>query len=228
MGEGVFATRLTLPEIQVTPSPIIICGNIELPSPARGEGTITKRGNDDCVFEPRPLTPTACYFLSPAASAAAVHLTVSRAMNCANSSGGPPIGSNACARSLAATSLAASASLAAALSLSMIGRGVPAGATRPNQTPASKSGSPASTIVGTFGATCARLTELTAKALSLPESICGSIVEATPSISDTRPARRSVTAGGLPWYGTCTSLICERTANTSVERCGTVPIPTDA
>src|SRR5215813_6716329 len=132
-----------------------------------------KPGHDECD-----------YFLSPAASAAAVHLTVSRAMNCANSSGGPPIGSKPCARSLAATSSEASALLAAALSLSITSRGVPAAATRPNQTPASKSGSPASTMVGTFGAACARLDELWASALSRPASTCGRMVEATPSIMD--------------------------------------------
>src|SRR5262249_53808013 len=137
----------------------------------------------DCSYANTP------YFLSPAASAAAVHLTVSRAMNCANSSGGPPMGSKPCARSLATTSSEASALLAAALSLSITARGVPAGATKPNQTPASKSGSPASTMVGTFGATCARLAELAARAFRPPASSCGMIVEATPRLNETRPGR---------------------------------------
>src|SRR5205823_9255542 len=61
-------------------------------------------------------------------------LTRSRAMSCANSSGEPPNGSNPCARSLAPTPSDASAALAATASLSTSGRGVPAGATRPNQT----------------------------------------------------------------------------------------------
>src|SRR2546430_10449759 len=91
-----------------------------------------------------------CFF-SPAASAAAAHFTVSRATNRANSSGGPPRGSNPCALSLPTTSSEASAALAAALSLSITARGVPAGGTGPNHTPPSKTGNPRSAIVGRLG-----------------------------------------------------------------------------
>src|SRR5262249_304043 len=93
-----------------------------------------KHGHDDST-QSMP-----CDFFSPAASAAAAHLTVSRAMNRANSSGGPPSGSNPCARSLATTSSDASAPLAAALSLSITARGVPAGPPHadPHAAPASR------------------------------------------------------------------------------------------
>ena len=49
--------------------------------------------------------------LSPAAPAAAAHSTISRTMNCANSSGGPPSGSNPCALSLTTTSSDLSAAI---------------------------------------------------------------------------------------------------------------------
>src|SRR5205085_3945877 len=103
------------------------------------------------------------YFRSPAASAALRHMTRSRAMSCANSSGEPPNGSNPCARSLAPTPSDASAALAAAARFSTSGRGVPAGATRPNQTSVAKSGNPDSASVGRFGAMCGRLAEAEAR-----------------------------------------------------------------
>src|SRR5262249_34001251 len=60
-------------------------------------------------------------------------------------------GSMPCGRQLITTSFEATASRTARASLSMIWRGVPAGAMRPNQIEVSKSGMPASAMVGTFG-----------------------------------------------------------------------------
>ena len=91
-----------------------------------------------------------------------------------------------------------SAALAAAASLSMTARGVPAGATKPNQTLVSKSGRPDSAMVGRLGAMCGRLAEPEASPLIVPAETWGISVEATPSMIATRPAMRSVTAGGLP------------------------------
>src|SRR5262249_9444598 len=65
-----------------------------------------------------------------------------------------------------------SAALAAAPSLSIILRGVPAGAIRPNQTLTSKSGSPAaSAIVGRFGAMYGRLASRVVLASPFGEAI---------------------------------------------------------
>src|SRR5262249_34091066 len=133
------------------------------------------------------------YFLSPAASAARVHLTVSRAMELREFVGRPAHWLEALRAELGGDVVR---------SERLVGGGTELADPRSRRAggrPASKSGSPASTMVGTFGAACARSDELWASALSRPASTCGRMVEATPSIMDTRPAKRSVTAGGLPW-----------------------------
>jgi hypothetical protein len=139
-----------------------------------------------------------CYFLSPAASAAAAQVTIPRAMSWANSSGEPPSGSNPGAASLPTTSSDLSAALAAAASFSITAGGVPAGATSPNQTVQSKPGSRAYAMVGMLGAMRGRLAAPEASAVRRPASTCGITVEATTSAIDVRPATRSVTCGGLP------------------------------
>src|SRR5262249_31807410 len=110
----------------------------------------------------------------------------------------------------------------------MIGRGVPAGAIRPNQMLVSESGTPASAMVGRAGAVLGRLLAAEASALSLPALTCGITAEAGENITETRPASRSVTACGLPWYGTCTSLMPARALNSSPARRGAAPTPVEA
>ena len=70
------------------------------------------------------------------------------------------------------TSVDFTASRAARASLSITSRGVPAGAIRPNQIEVSKSGMPASTMVGTSGRMPTRFAAADASALSLPAWTC--------------------------------------------------------
>src|SRR5262249_13794085 len=77
-------------------------------------------------------------------------------------------------------------------------RSVPAGATRPNQIDVSKSGMPASAMVGVSGKAEGRFAVAEASSLSLPAATCDPMVDAGENIMVTRPAIRSVTACGLP------------------------------
>ncbi len=47
-------------------------------------------------------------------------------------------------------------------------------------------------------------------------------------MSATSPARRSVTAGGLPLYGMWTRLTPAIALNSSPDKCGAVPVPAEA
>jgi hypothetical protein len=69
----------------------------------------------------------------------------------------------------------------------------------PNQMLVSKSGMPASAMVGRLGAMEGRFAAAEASALSLPVSTCETTAEAGENIIEVRPASRSVTACGLPW-----------------------------
>ena len=99
-----------------------------------------------------------------------------------------------CAFKAALTGSVLSAALADCDSASMMGAGVPAGAKKPIQMPASKPGMPCSSIVGTSGMIAARLGCAMPSALRLPFSTCGASVAATLNIKLMRPARRSTTA----------------------------------
>src|SRR5262249_37299308 len=109
-----------------------------------------------------------CYFFSLAACTATVHFSISRSMRRAKSSGGPPIASKPCDLKFACTSSDRIASLPARDSLSTTSRGVPAGTHIANQIDESKSGMPASAMVGRLGAALGRLADADAIAVSLP------------------------------------------------------------
>ena len=82
--------------------------------------------------------------------------------------------------------------------VSITGRGVPAGANRPNQRLVSKWGMPASAMVGRSGSAPERLLAATASGLSLPAAIWPTTVEAGENVHNARPAMTSVTVCGLP------------------------------
>ena len=77
-----------------------------------------------------------------------------------------------------ATSSDLSASLAAFDSRSMIGCGVPAGATSPNHSTDTQSGTPASIMVGRSGRMVVRLASVVPSATSLPAATWPITVEA--------------------------------------------------
>ena len=79
------------------------------------------------------------------------HFAVSFRMNSANASGGVPAGSAPSAVSLSITSCCFNAFASSVCKRSMIGRGVPAGATMLYQALTSKPFSPASAAVGISG-----------------------------------------------------------------------------
>src|ERR1700686_1939147 len=78
------------------------------------------------------------------------------------------------ARNGAMTSSVFNAALISRDSAATISGGVPAGASRPNQTLVSKPGRPASAMVGTSGVIAARLDCATASATSSPDCTCRS------------------------------------------------------
>src|SRR5262245_49184659 len=170
-----------------------------------GEGSKRKKSSNDHkddIFVPAhgstPRAPHRTHFLRPAAWATPPQRLLSVSMWRANSSGPPLSGSMPCGRHVNTTSFAATASRTARASLSMISRGVPAGAMRPNQIEVSKSGMPASAMVGTFGKMPGRFDAADARARSEPASTWEITAEAGENIIVTRPARRSVAACGLP------------------------------
>src|SRR5262249_44939109 len=88
--------------------------------------------------------------------------------------------------------------LMAALSLSMIGRGTPAGAMTPLQVGAAEPGAPASATAGKPGKPGERRAPLTASARTAPDRACGAIEFKLSNIKCTRPAIRSLIAAAPP------------------------------
>src|SRR6266853_4260950 len=80
----------------------------------------------------------------------------------------------------------------------MIALGVPAGTSNPNHDVISKSGRPASDIVGTSGSRVARLGTVTASALTFPALICDPISATLENIIETSPPRRPAIPGPEP------------------------------
>jgi len=103
-----------------------------------------------------------------------------------------------CGRQAITTSFEATASRTARASLSTISRGVPAGAMRPNQIEVSKSGTPASAMVGTFGKMPGRFDAADARARSEPASTWEITAEAGENIIVT-PTGEEI-GGGLAGY----------------------------
>src|SRR5260370_34271062 len=89
----------------------------------------------------------------------------------------------------------------------MTSRGVPAGASSPNQPDVSYPGNPDSETVTRSGAALARRNPVEASATSLPSAMNCNTVDAGENITCRRPPRRSVAACADPVYGTCTSLV---------------------
>src|SRR6201996_8990437 len=85
------------------------------------------------------------------------HFTISPRRYFSNSSGVIDIGSAPCSAQSLTTSGRLITALTAALSLSMIGFGVPTGAINPSQMVASYPGTPASEAIGTLGLTLERV-----------------------------------------------------------------------
>src|SRR5215217_5849749 len=89
------------------------------------------------VFHKSDMAPRHQSSFAPDRATTSAHLAESLAIVCANSSGGPPAGSSPMAANRWRNAGEAIARLIAALSLSTIGRGKPAGAMTPLQVGAS-------------------------------------------------------------------------------------------
>src|SRR6476646_5033083 len=103
------------------------------------------------------------------------HLAESAFIVAANSSGVPPAGSSPIVANVSLNDSDVSALLIAALSLSTIGRGTPAGAITPVQVGARYPGTPASAIVGNSGKAGERAAPLTPSARTLSSRAKGAI-----------------------------------------------------
>jgi len=107
-------------------------------------------------------------------------------------------------------------------------RGVPAGASSAYQVPDSKPGTPVSAIVGSCGVAALRRALVTPSARRRPALTCGSTDSALANMKDTWPESRSVTASGVPLYGTCTTSMRVCIFSISAVRCGELPLPVEA
>src|SRR4249920_4265381 len=114
------------------------------------------------------------------------------------------------------------------LSFTTTSRGVPAGANRPIQFVTEYPGNAASAMVGSSGAAGERDELVTASALSLPACTCGNTVGMVANNREVWPAIKSVMAGTLPLYGTCTMSTLAMDLNSSPDRWAAVPLPADA
>ena len=113
-------------------------------------------------------------------------------------SGVPPSTSAPWSLSFFFTSADCRALLISALSTATMSLGVPAGATKPNQVTASKSFTPDSAMVGTWGRSSTRLSEVTAIGRILPVLIWPISVGTEDRYSSTRPLTTSVAAWAAP------------------------------
>ena len=112
-----------------------------------------------------------------------------------------------------------------ALSVSMIGRGVRAGASIPSTAAELKPGTPASAIVGRSGADGERRALAIPSARSRPLSIWGFTVSALPNTAATSPVMVPINAGPAPLNGTSRSFTPAIWLKSSAVRCAELPVP---
>ena len=146
-------------------------------------------------------------------------------MNSPNCAGAIGAACRPIALSFSAISGSAMMRLISRLSLSTTGAGVAAGATTPYQVPVSKPGRPDSAIVGTSGRMATRLSDDTASGRILPAFTCGIRVTMLSNCAWNTPPSRSLVAGALPLYGTCTAEMPAALVKNSPPRCCAVPAP---
>src|SRR3979490_2429805 len=118
---------------------------------------------------------TLAYGLSPNCLTTSAHFTISPRRYLSNSSDVIDIGTAPCSVQSLTMSGRLIAALTAALSLSMIGFGVPAGAINPSQMVASYPTTPASETVGTLGSTPERVLPVVASARTWFSPMLGTI-----------------------------------------------------
>src|SRR5260370_247996 len=110
----------------------------------------------------------------------------------------------------------------------MISGGVLAGTKIPSQESTSRPGTPASDMVGTSGASGLRFDDSTAMPLACPDCTYGRPAAIESKNRSTRPASRSVNAGGEPLYGTSSSLMPAAFMKAAATSCWPVPTPAAA
>ena len=153
------------------------------------------------------------------------HIVRSFAANAAASSGvddkhrAPAIKKRSC------TALSAAISRIAFATLSMIGRGVPAGNTKPAHEVTTKSLSPASAIVGTFGMLGQRCGDVTFALDNLASYVSTIESGALRALAVTSPESIAGIVCAAPRNGTCWPFTPVRVMNSAPERCGVVPTP---
>src|SRR4029450_1764709 len=108
---------------------------------------------------------------------------------------------------------------------STIGRGTPAGATTPKNTALPMSGMPSSTTVGTSGQTGERSVEETTRPFMRPALTWLPVGSTTSQIMGTWPASTSRMAAAGPLSDTTSMLSLLRVLNSSIQRCGWLPMP---
>src|SRR5258708_2401856 len=90
-----------------------------------------------------------------------------------------------------------------------------------------RSGNPASTALGTFGAAVLRVACVTTRPRKRPESTCGLSASTVSNAMGISFASRALTTGAPPRYGTWTTSRLASFLNSSPTRWKTVPMPAD-
>ena len=80
-------------------------------------------------------------------------------------------------------------------------------------------------MVGKSGNSAERAAPVVPITRSVPAAICGVTTSAGENIMSMRPPRRSVTAGPVPRYGTCSMSMPAICANSAPDRCEAEPAP---
>src|SRR5262245_57245673 len=134
----------------------------------------------------------------PASFTTCAHFLISAGMNRASSSGVLVQGVIASAFILSCVSVRLMKAVSRRLSLSMIGRGVPARDTTENQVVPPEPGTPASAMVGRSGIALTRVVDVTANAFTLPSLIAGMATARSTIIIGMWPEITSASAAALP------------------------------
>src|SRR5882762_1235357 len=163
--------------------------------------------------------------LAPEALTMGASLVISRTVAASNSSGVMTIASAPSCSKTFWISGDCTVAAKAEFSRRTSARSMPFGPSTPEYSTMSKSGSPASIMVGTSGAAATRFGVVTASARSLPAlafDTAGGMVENT---NVTSPPRIACVAGLLPLYGTCSTSTPAACFSISADRWTMVPLP---
>src|SRR5688572_9747515 len=163
----------------------------------------------------------------PAFSITVAQRFTSLAISRPSSSGVEGCGSTPVFVSRSRTSGDFSAATISALSRRTTSCGMPAGPMKAYHNESSNSDTPVSFTVGRCGSAGDRAVPVVASARRRPDLTCPTTEPLVANVRNTWPPIKSVIAGALPLYGTCTILVPVSVSNSAPERCPDDPMPAE-